>query len=149
MSAPSSLSVFLVSTIGVMPQILGAYPAQLNLNNSGEDHNNYYVHPQEVEAVRWLGGQPDTLPNGVQAEVFTDLWDFKDPNDIGGGLGDQRLVSDARSKVDMGGARVLIVHSDVATTDTNGDLIAYKYPKNLLSQNKNRVFDNGGTVIYK
>ncbi len=136
--------VFLVSTIGVMPQILGVYPAQLNLNNSGAYYNNYYVHPQEVEAVRWLGGQPDTLPNGVQAENFTDLWDFKDPNDIGG----TQVISDLYPTLVRKSTWVVlgysIVHSDVATTDTNGDLIAYKYPKNLLSQNKNRVLRQRG-----
>src|SRR6185312_15298505 len=72
--------LFLISTIGVMPQILGGYPAQLNLNNSGAYYNDYYTHPEEIGALQWLGGQPGTLPGGVQAEPFTDLFYFTQPN---------------------------------------------------------------------
>ena len=62
--------VFLISTIGLMPQILGGYPAQLSLNNSGTYYQDYYVHPQDIEALSWLGDQRGTLPAGVQAETI-------------------------------------------------------------------------------
>ena len=49
--------VILFSTVGLMPQLLGGYPAQLNLNNSGDYYDAYYVHDQEIAALNWLGEQ--------------------------------------------------------------------------------------------
>ena len=77
--AGSVALVFMVSTIGIMPQVLGGYDAQLNLNNSGVYYNVYYLHPQEVAAIDWLGGQPGTLPVGVQADNTTDRYTFTTP----------------------------------------------------------------------
>ena len=74
--------VVLFSTIGLMPQLLGGYPAQLSLNNSGVYYDAYYVHPQEIAALDWLGQQPGALPAGVQADLTSDRWSFKNPGDI-------------------------------------------------------------------
>jgi uncharacterized membrane protein len=141
--------VFLVSTIGVMPQILGGYPAQLNLNNSGVYYNDYYVHPQEVGALQWLGGQPAVLPGGVQAEPFTDLYYFKDPHDIDG----RQYVTDIFPTLVRTSSWVVLgyatVHTGIATASISGDLVPYRYPMGALRQNKDLVYDNGGTVIYK
>jgi uncharacterized membrane protein len=61
-----------VSTTGLLPQILGAYPPQLNLNNNGMYYDMYYMHPQEVTAVEWLSGKPGVLPDGVHSPVRRD-----------------------------------------------------------------------------
>ena len=45
------VSVIFFSTTGLLPQILGGYPPQLSLNNTGTYYDLYYVHPQEVAAV--------------------------------------------------------------------------------------------------
>jgi uncharacterized membrane protein len=141
--------VFLVSTVGFLPQILGGYPAQLNLNNSGVYYDNYYTHPQEVEAVQWLGRQYGTLPAGVQAENFTDLFYFKGPNDISG----RQSVTDIYPTLIQKSTYVVLgyatVRTGIATTSVNGNLVSYRYPMDLLKQNKNLVYDNGSTVIYK
>jgi uncharacterized membrane protein len=141
--------IFLISTIGVMPQILGGYPAQLNLNNSGVYYDDYYVHPQEVGALQWLGGKPGTLPGGVQAEPFTDLFYFKNAHDIDG----RQYVTDIYPTLLRKSTWVVLgystVHTGIATASVNGDLVPYRYPMGVLRQNKNLVYDNGGTEIYK
>jgi hypothetical protein len=43
-----------VSTTGLLPQITGGYPAQLNLNNSGSYYNIYYMRPQDEAAVQTM-----------------------------------------------------------------------------------------------
>ena len=46
--------VFFLSLTGVIPQVLGGYPAQLQLDNSGKYYDIYYPHPQERRAFGWL-----------------------------------------------------------------------------------------------
>jgi uncharacterized membrane protein len=139
---------FLVSTIGVMPQILGGYPAQLSLNNSGVYYNDYYLHPQEAEAVNWLGTQPETLPAGVQAENYTDMYYFKGQHATGA-----EYVTDIFPTLVRKSTWVLLgystVRTGIATAPVDGDLVPYRYPTGLLNQNKNLVYNDGGTVIYK
>jgi uncharacterized membrane protein len=141
--------VFMISTIGVMPQLLGGYPAQLSLNNSGVYYNDYYTHPQDTEALQWLGEQPGTRPGGVQAENVVDNFFFTAPNEID----PKQSVSDIYPTLIQKSSWVLLgystVRNDLATAGVSGDLIAYRYPFQILSENKNLVFNNGSTQIYK
>jgi uncharacterized membrane protein len=141
--------VFLISTVGVMPQILGGYQAQLNLNNSGTYYNDYYVHPQEIEALQWLGGQPGTEPAGVQAENIVETYFFYAPNSIDG----RQDVTDIYPTLLRKGSWVLLgyatVHTGIAIAGEDGDTVPYKYPVKALSENMNLVFNNGSAEIYK
>ena len=67
-SGAVAVAIFL-STTGLIPQILGGYPAQLNLNNSGQYYDIYYTDAQDVAAVSWLAGEPGVLPDGLQAPL--------------------------------------------------------------------------------
>ena len=142
--------IFLVSTIGVLPQVLGGYPAQLNLNNSGEYYDDYYVHPQELEATQWLNGDLRDLQVAVQATTFTipnyikePLFSYESPPPI------TDIFPTLIQKSSWVMLEYSTVKTDIATVPINGDLIEYRYPTGVLNQNKDLVYDNGGTVIYK
>jgi uncharacterized membrane protein len=141
--------VFFVSTIGVMPQLLGGYPAQLNLNNSGVYYNDYYTHPQEAQAIQWLGARSETEPTGVQAENYTDRYYFSSPH----GLDPNQTITDVYPTLVRKPTWVVLgfstAQTGIATAAISGDLIDYRYPMSVLNQNKDLVFNNGGTVIYK
>jgi hypothetical protein len=141
--------VFMISTIGVMPQILGGYPAQLSLNNSGIYYNDYYTHPQDIDALQWLGEQPNRLPGSVQAEDVVQNWYFTDAGDISG----SQYVTDIYPILIRKATFLVLgdttVHSDRAAAYVDGDVIDYRYPFKVLDQNKNLVFNNGSTEIYK
>jgi len=141
--------VFFVSTIGLMPQLLGGYPAQLNLNNSGVYYDDYYTQPQEVGALQWLGEQPGTLPAGVQAEDYTDRYYFTAPNDVN----PDQTVTDIYPTLIRKNTWVVLgystVRTGVASAPISGDLVPYRYPTSVLNDNKDLVYDDGGTVIYK
>lgn len=141
--------VLLFSTIGLMPQLLGGYPAQLNLNNSGAYYDVYYVHPQEIAALGWLSRQPGTLPAGVQADISSARYTFKNPGDICG----CQLITDIYPTLLQKSTWVVqgysTVHTDVSWFVHDGDLIAYKYPTAVLQSYKDLVYDNGGTRIYR
>jgi hypothetical protein len=140
---------FFFSTIGLMPQLLGGYPPQLNLNNSGQYYNNYYVHPQELAAVNWLAGKPGVLPTGLEASTPPDRFDFTAPSDVTG----RQFVIPAFPTLIERKAWLLLdyatVRTQVATADIDSDLINYRFPMALVENSKNLVYNNGGAEIFK
>lgn len=138
-----------ISTIGLLPQLTGDYPAQLSLNNSGSYYSTYYTHPQEFSAVNWLAEQPHVVQVGVQTEDFTYRLGFIWGSEASGPQG----ITDFYPTVIRRTGWVILgysnVHTGVASADVNSSLITYKYPTQLLQNTKNLVYDNGGAEIYK
>jgi uncharacterized membrane protein len=147
-AAAVCLGIF-VSTTGLLPQVLGGYPAQLSLNNSGPYYNNYYMDQREVAGVQWLSGQSGTLPSGIQATHFSNRFLFTTPSTVTG----QQFIEDAFPALLRQHAWVIldysILHSGVATASYDGDLIPYRYPTGILRTNKNLVYNNGAMEIYR
>ncbi|HUC26321.1 MAG TPA: DUF2206 domain-containing protein [Streptosporangiaceae bacterium] len=149
-----SVAIF-ISTSGFLPQILGGYGAQLNLNDSGVDYELYYMHPQEVAAVTWLAGKPGVLPAGLQAPMgptTSDPFAFNSPANVS----ETQSVADIYPALIKRSSWVLlssaILQTDRASlyiADSAGQLIAYRYPMAFLENNKNLVYNNGGTEIYR
>ena len=46
--------VFFLSLSGFIPQILGGYYPQLQLNNTGAIYDSYYTHKSEFNSIKWL-----------------------------------------------------------------------------------------------
>jgi uncharacterized membrane protein len=150
-AAGVSLAIF-VSTSGFLPQILGGYGAQLNLNNSGLEYDPFYMHPQEVAAVTWLEGKPGVLPSGLQApmgQTTSDPFAFNSPSSVTG----TQSVGDIYPALIKRTSWVILSYSILRTGRaplyTDGQLITYRYPTAFLEANKNLVYDNGGAQIYK
>jgi uncharacterized membrane protein len=140
---------FFVSTIGIMPQMLGGYAPQLNLNNSGQYYDVFYVHPEEVAATTWLQAKPGVLPDGLQASYSPDRFYATGASEVTS----TQAVGDAFPTLVSSRAWLLLdyatVHFGTAAVDTGGDVINYIYPLRLIEGNKNLVYNNGGAEIFK
>jgi uncharacterized membrane protein len=138
-----------ISTIGLLPQLTGDYPAQLSLNNSGLYYDTYYTHPQEISAVNWLAKQPKVLQTGVQTEDFTFRLGFISAPDATG----QQGITDFYPTVIRQMSWVILGYSNlrtgVAAANVNGNIITYRYPIRLLQISKNLVYNDGGAEVYK
>ena len=138
-----------VSTIGLLPQLLGGYPAQLSLNNSGVYYDIYYTHPQEEAALGWLSGKPGVLPTGVQAENLTDRFTFTALSDVSG----QQVITDIYPSLVRKSSWLILgystVHSGLSIGSFSGISVTYKYPIGFLWNSKNLVYNNGGSEIYR
>jgi uncharacterized membrane protein len=147
-SAVVCLGIF-ISTTGLLPQVLGGYPAQLSLNNSGQYYDVYYVHPQEVAAVDWLAARPGVLPDGIQAENLTSRFIFNARSDVTG----SQVITDIYPTLVRRSSWMILSYSNVhtrqATSDYDGDLLTYEYPMGFLRKTKNLVYNNDGAEIYK
>jgi uncharacterized membrane protein len=153
-SAVVAIGIF-ISTTGLLPQILGGYPAQLNLNNSGQYYDIYYEHPQEVAAVDWLGDEPRVVSDGVQASFTPNRFAFTAPTKVTGSQLEQGpgQIGDIFPLIVRRSSWVVLsywtVHTSLTEAYFNGQLITYVYPLDLLRTNKNLVYNNGGSEIFK
>jgi uncharacterized membrane protein len=140
------------STIGLMPQALGGYPAQLNLNNSGVYYDIYYSHPQDVAAASWLAHEPHLLSAGVQTPLGTsntNIFPFTPTSEVSNGL----PVSDIYPALIKRFSWVLlnysIVHTGLAPLSDDGLTLSYRYPMQLLRDHKDLVYNDGSDEIFK
>lgn len=145
---------FFVTTTSLLSQLTGGNIAELNLNNSGLYYDIYYTRPQEEKAVSWLSRQPDVLGLGVQASYRQSRFEFAnagaaDPQNVEGGqvVGDFYPTLVRRSSWVI--ADYTVIRTGVAATRVTGHIIQYKYPIGLLQSNKDLVYSNGSTEIYK
>jgi uncharacterized membrane protein len=136
-------AIFFFSLTGLMPQITGAYPPQLNLNNAGEYYENYYTQPQEVSALEWLNSvaakhsvlQTDEFSAsrfGLYTPIYIDSNDFP-------------AVVLRHSYVMLG---TNTVRTGIATVGLSGELVDFKYPVAFLKSNKNLIYASNGAEIF-
>jgi hypothetical protein len=132
---------------GVVPKVLGGYPAQLQLSNSGQYYDIYYPTTQERLAAYWLelhisGQKPEPL---VQTDYFT----FNRLQTLisGPGLGNIfPTYLRTHSYVLLG---TTTARTDEVTVSYQGDLITYRYPTALLDNTKDEIYSSEGAKIYR
>ena len=131
------------STTGLLPQVLGGYPAQLNLDNSGAYYQIYYMHPQEEAATAWLRDQRGAFADGVQSSFETRRFSL----DV------QQPVTDIFPPLVRQSSWAIVgystLHTGQAASPYNGNSLYYAYPFGVLQNSKNLVYNNGGAEIYK
>ena len=135
---------FLVSLTGLQPQLTGGYPAQLNLNDAGLYYDIYYPHDQELAATRWLFERAHQAGADVQTDRYTAA---RLPGLVDDGTAD---IYPTQLRTDR---YVLLgwstVRSGRAVVTVLGDQLTYHYPRQLLQDTRNLVYDNGGAEVYR
>jgi uncharacterized membrane protein len=136
------------SLTGVIPQLLGSYPPQLSLNNAGVYYNDYYLHPQDENAITWLNSHTRGSSSAVQAEIQTDRYTaYLFGANAGRTTGDIfPTVIQRNAFVFLGYASVTL---DQASVSVDGNTVPYRYPTALLNQTKNVIFASDGSRIYR
>ena len=149
-AASALVVVFLLSTTGFITQSLGGYDPQLHLNNAGSYYDYFYAHASEVAGIRWLSLElgKEQNPN-FQMEALSGR-----TLSIPGHIGRQASALDdiypglirKNSYVLLNATNVDKQESAVSYQGTN---LTYRYPSDLLDDNKNLVYTNGQTYIYR
>ncbi len=141
--------LFFLSSTGVITQALGGYSAQLNLNNSGTYYDIYYTHAQEIAGVDWLDRTAHASHTKPAPEVQADQYMFNKLMNYS----DIDATNNIFPSLIRQGTYVILGYSNVtkrqSTVAYNGDLITYSYPTALLDQQKNLLYSNGATEIYR
>jgi uncharacterized membrane protein len=131
---------------GVLPKVLGGYPAQLQLSDSGQYYDVYYPDLAEREAAYWLSQRTSaTSPRLLQTDEFTfaRLQTLITGPAVGGLyptlLREDTTVLLGRTAVQQG--RISVFYQ--------GDLITFTLPAGLLDATKNKVYSSEGAEIYQ
>ena len=99
--------------------------------------------------MEWLSHQPGVLPDGVQAENFTERYYFQQPPMLSA----SQQVTDIYPTLVRSVSWLMLgwqtVRAGQATAYYDGDLITYRYPMAMLRNAKNLVYNNGGAEIYR
>ena len=137
---------FFLSLTGAIPQVLGGYPAQLHLSNSGQYFDLYYPHPEEEAAAVWLQAQVLAEGRGTIQTIVPDRFIYGLSPTI---VATQSIfpIAIRRDAYVLLGAATTGKHQ--STVAYGGDLLAYSYPIAFLDGAKNLVYSNGTAVVYR
>jgi uncharacterized membrane protein len=137
----------LLNLVGVMPKLLGGYPAQIQLSNGGDYYDIYYTRSQEVRAALWLDAwkrtRKDATPIQMDSFSYTRLKPY--------------MASDASgvaTPVWLDKKAYLLLGTTPTETGRvsifyRGDRITYEFPRELVEKKKDLVYNNGGSVVLR
>ncbi len=135
---------FFVLLSGFVPQMTGGSRPLLYLNNYGLYYDSYYVHAEEVASSMWLvkTGDPHL---SIQAAHFSDIKMIAYGH-IGAYI--ELLPETTKRK-----SYVYLNYDNVQTNNiieiVNGNVVYYSFPMEFLNTNKNLIYNNGGSIIYR
>jgi uncharacterized membrane protein len=141
--------LFFLSLSGAIPEALGGYPPQLNLNNAGVFYDTYYMHPQEAAGIAWLQVHDAANLANVQSEVVSDRYTFPPVGTFAGANADNDIFPTLLRRGSYVFLGYSTVNSDLATVNYAGDLLAYRYPTALLDETKDLIYASNGARIYQ
>ncbi len=140
----SVLIFFFVILSGFFPQFTGGARPPLPLNNNGLYYDSYYVHAQEVYSANWLAlNATPLLP--IQAAHFSDI-KLIAYGHIGVYIS---LLPQTINRLSYVYLNYDNVESDNILEIVNGNVVYYKFPMAFLQNNKNLIYNNGGSEIYR
>lgn len=121
-------------------------PAIVSLHSYGEDYEKFYSSSQEAQAAGWLAQTYDGVPiftnsAGINKLNAYSLIPIKD------------IYNETLPTVIPKRSFVFLTHINtiggIAMYEYNGSEYAYTYPKDFLSKNKNKIYTNGISEIYR
>lgn len=138
------LLYFFLLLSGFVPQLTGGARPLLYLNNYGLYYDSYYVHAEEVASTIWMAEHGNRrLP--IQAAHFSDIKMIAFGR-IGAYI--ELLPVTTKKK-----SYVYLNYDNVQTNNiieiVNGNVVYYAFPMEFLNTNKNMIYNNGGSIIYR
>lgn len=147
----SSLALFMMSSsIGLIPQFLGGYSPQLHLNNAGTYYDVFYTHRSEMLGAAWLENVLNIdEQSGVRSEAQLDLFTLGRVHSTV----ETDLLTDIYPSLVRKDSYVYLGYSNsvlhISAASVNGDTILYNYPIGFLDTQKNLIYNDGGSRIYR
>ncbi len=137
--------ILFAANIGLTTQLLGGNPVA-NINNFGSYYSNFYVQSSDISSVQWLSTHYSSS-NSVYADTYSSLRLISAKKSLGYSYHD---VTPATISVDS------FVYADYANKTQNissvligNNELNYQFPNYFLLQNKNLVYSNGFSEVYK
>lgn len=138
------LLVFFFSTTGLIIQFVGGEP-QVNLNNFGEEYDRYYITQSETSGANWLKNNYNKKDIVYADEMaFLRLTSFGlmtkfNPNILPSTITKNSYVYLSSTNIFKG---KVYKRFDI-------DFLSYNSPVNFIAKNKDLIYNNGGSKIFK
>lgn len=140
------LIIYLLVFSGFVNSFLNIYNQGLNLENGGDGYDKFFAHEEEVLSSDWF------ITNTFTGKIIADAHGanrIASYND----LFYNRIISEAIMPLSIQKnyifSRYTNTHNSLATKFYKTVVIYYEFPQNYLDENKNKVYSNGGSEIYK
>jgi uncharacterized membrane protein/glycosyltransferase involved in cell wall biosynthesis len=132
---------------GTITQFVGG-TAPANLNNFGADYDSFYIQQSDLASAQWLGNKYTS-----NSTVFTDPHSnlrLAAANSINQGqffdVTPETIAVSSFVYADYANVKDDIT---VANASINGQGVTYTFPTSFLQQNKNLIYSNGDSKVYK
>lgn len=135
---------FFLYLSGFIPTTTGGYYPQMNLSNAGFYHDAYYTHTKDKIGIDWIGNNRNTeIP--VQSDWFAlkKIHTYENFYSIDG------LIPSVIRKDSYIYLSVSNMQTGNVIIYANGAPLYYKLPLDFYDDNKNLIYNNGGSRIYR
>ena len=139
-------SLYFLLSSGFIPQIIGDQQPTMQLNNFGSMYSPAYTHEEEVKSIKWLSDNYNE-----KYLIYTDKTARRKLAAFGGIINtDWSFILPSIIEKD---AYVYSGYANTTIEDTfelyEGTYLHYNFPTNFLNQNKNLIYNNAGSKIFK
>jgi uncharacterized membrane protein len=131
---------------GFIPQLIGSTNPPVTLGNEGVVYNEIYIHNQDIQSIIWLTKHTN-LNDVIKADRYG-RWRL-----LAYG---QRSISAHDEVFPQLIGKNAYVYAGFTNTirqigfiGVNGIDIAYNFPNKFLNDNKNKIYNNGGSEVFK
>ena len=143
--ATALLIGFFVVLSGAVPQLTGGGRPLLPLNNYGLYYDAYYTHAQEATSLEWFARNAE-IGVMVQSDRYFSNIKMISYAGIAPLAG---LLPETTKKGSYVYLNFLNDKTDSVIEDINGDVVYYRFPVEFLDDNKDLIYSNGGSAIYR
>jgi len=137
------LACFLILS-GFAPELTGGGRPALPLNNYGFYYDAYYTHAQEISSMDWLSHQDQSYPiqsdhyfSSVKMLAYVNIAPIT-------GLLSQTIEKDSYVYLNYNN-----VKSSNVVEFINSDVFYYHFSTDFLQNEKDLIYSNGGSEVYK
>jgi len=135
-----------LQTSGVVDYLLFK-KTNVSLSNTGEEYDRYYTQETEVASLKWLG-KNYTPTEYIYIDRYANLKAISQTD-----IKPERLLGKVIPPNITIGSYVYSSYSNTVKqkvfVEFNNNVITYNYPTEFLEANKNTIYSNGQTQIYK
>lgn len=137
--------LFFTFSYGFIPQLIGGVHPPSPLNNFGEVYSQSYSHKSEASSAIWFSINYDNK-SAVYADRYSTRRLFSFANHYKSITDVLPLTLDKRAYVYANYANTV---QKRASQNYKGRYLNYNFPSEFLHSNKNNIYNNGGSEIFK
>lgn len=133
---------------GFTYQLVGGGDAQMQLNNFGEHYDRFYTHESEVKSSKWLSNNYDNNYL-LYADEYSHLRLILFSSIISTDIVLDMLPSTMDRKAYVYSSYLNTIENRTFTPYYGFKFMGYNFPTEFLNQNKNLIYNNGSSEVFK